>query len=188
MSVRRSTMGAISLAVASCLADAGSAGGTDLAAARALEMSGPGIGELACLPSAASSQSVIAGAATGPVNPDAASPVETLFRELVRPCRPGAPKPAALASAANDVVAPYKPSCCGKMPTTSGRATALASSMPGPARACSWSRARPSKWTSAFRPIWNGTAPSRRPASPTGSSCWSSSDSSAPTHRKATTS
>jgi hypothetical protein len=50
-----------------------------LAAARALEISGPGIGELAGLPSAASSQSVIAGAATGPVNPDAASPVETYF-------------------------------------------------------------------------------------------------------------
>jgi hypothetical protein len=79
MSICRNMLGIISLAVASCLAGAKSAGGTDLAAARVLAMSGPGIGELASLPSGEARQSVIADAATGPANSDATSPVETYF-------------------------------------------------------------------------------------------------------------
>jgi hypothetical protein len=68
MSIRRSTMGAISLAVASCLVGAESAGGTDLAAARVLG-----------LPSGESRQSAIAEAAPDPANSDATSQVETYF-------------------------------------------------------------------------------------------------------------
>jgi hypothetical protein len=79
MSSRRNMLDVISLAVASCLAWADSASGTDVVPARGLAMSGLGIGELAGPPSGEAKPSVIADAATDPANSDATSPVETYF-------------------------------------------------------------------------------------------------------------
>src|SRR3984893_4274078 len=79
MSSRRNMLYVISLAVASCLAWADSACGTDLVSVRGLAMAGLGIGELAGPPSGEAKPSVIAEAAPDPANSDATSPVETYF-------------------------------------------------------------------------------------------------------------
>ena len=74
LSNHRYMLGVISVAIASWLGGADLASGTDLAAARALGTSGPGIGE----------------PATDPMNPSHGVARRHLFCELVYPRRPSA--------------------------------------------------------------------------------------------------